>query len=251
MKITKLNKRIFVLGGSGVIGSQICKDLSETGSKVFNIDIKFKKKKIKKIKNIFLDIGNVKKLEFGINKIIKLYGIPDVLINCSYPKTSDWGNSSFKNISLNNFQKNIDIHLNSFVWSAKIIANQMIKKEKGSIIFLSSIYGLVGQDLEIYKNTKMKENLTYAVIKGGLISLTKQMASYYGKYNIRINSISPGGIKEENHPSAFIKKYIAKVPLKRFCTSKDVSGATLFLASDLSSYITGTTLKVDGGWTAV
>ncbi len=250
MKITKLNKKIFVIGGSGAIGSQVCKDFSGAGSKVFNIDLKFKKRN-NKIKNIFLDIGNVKKLEFEINKIINLHGVPDVLVNCSYPKTSDWGNNSFKNISLNSFQKNIDIHLNSFVWSAKIIANKMIKRKKGSIIFLSSIYGLVGQDLEIYKNTKMKESLTYSVIKGGLISLTKQMASYYGRYNIRINSISPGGIKEKKHPSIFIKKYIKKVPLKRFCTPKDVSGATLFLASDLSSYITGTTLKVDGGWTAI
>ena len=101
MKIAKLNKKVFVIGGSGVIGSQICSDLSSAGCNVFNIDIKFKKKKNKSIKNIFLDIGNIKKLEIELNNIIKQTGVPDVLINCSYPRTSDWINNSFKEISLN------------------------------------------------------------------------------------------------------------------------------------------------------
>ncbi len=251
MKINNLNKSVFVIGGSGVIGSQVCKDLSLAGCKVYNLDIKFKKKKNKNIKNIFINIENLKNIENEINKLIKINGTPEVLVNCSYPKSLDWSKNSFRDITLKSYQKNIDIHLNSFVWTAKIIANKMIKKRKGSIILLSSIYGVVGQDLSTYENTSMKESLTYSVMKGALISLSKQMASYYGKYNIRINSISPGGIKEKNHPKKFINNYKKKVPLKRFCTPKDVSGTVLFLSSDLSAYITGTNIVVDGGWTAI
>ena len=97
----------------------------------------------------------------------------------------------------------------------------MVKnKVSGSIIQLSSIYGLVGQDTNIYKSTKMKENLSYSVIKGGIINLTRQMASYYGKFNIRVNSICPGAIKghvaglQLKQDSNFIKQYSKTTPLK-------------------------------------
>ena len=106
----------------------------------------------------------------------------------------DWKNNSFKKINLKSFKKNIDIHLNSFAWTAKIIADSMSKRKKGSIILLSSIYGLVGQKPFIYENTKMSESMTYSIIKGGINTLTKQMSAYYGKYNIRVNAICPGGI---------------------------------------------------------
>ena len=84
----------------------------------------------------------------------------------------------------------------------------MIKKnKKGNIIQLSSIYGVVGQNQNIYKGTKMKENMTYSLIKWGINNLSRQMASYYGKYNIRVNSLCPGGIKVSSHHSRFIKNY--------------------------------------------
>ena len=125
------------------------------------------------------------------------------------------------------------------------------RKIKGSIIQLSSIYGVVAQDLTIYKGTNMRENMTYSVIKGGINNLTKQMASYYGKYQIRCNALCPGGIEEKKHNSKFLKNYKNKVPLKRFCKSTDVAASALFLASEASSYITGSTIMVDGGWTII
>ena len=125
------------------------------------------------------------------------------------------------------------------------------KKKGGSIIQLSSIYGVVGQDLNVYKGTKMKESMTYALIKGGINNLTRQMASYYGRYKIRVNSLCPGGIEENNHHSKFLKNYKSRVPLKRLCNKNDVASAALFLSSDASSYITGTNIMVDGGWTCI
>jgi NAD(P)-dependent dehydrogenase (short-subunit alcohol dehydrogenase family) len=246
------NKKAFVIGGSGVIGSEVCAALYESGCKVFNLDVKFDRKKNKRIKDIYFDCSKLEHLEIKFSQLIKSKGVPDIFINCSYPKTSDWKNNSFKKININSYKKNIDIHLNSFVWTAKIAANNMKKANvEGSIILLSSIYGLVGQDISIYKDTKMTESMTYSVIKGGINNLTRQMASYYGTSNIRVNSICPGGIKEKNHNKKFVKNYLEKVPLKRFCKPSDVAANVLFLSSKASSYITGTMIIVDGGWTAI
>ena len=140
----------------------------------------------------------------------------------------------------------------------KILASEMAKnKIKGSIVNLSSIYGLVGQDLEIYKGTDMEENLSYSVIKGGINNLTRQMSSYYGKVGIRVNAICPGGVinaedkKYLRTQKSFEKRYTDKVPLKRFARTDEVASAVIFLSSEASSYITGSLLTVDGGWTAI
>ena len=134
-----------------------------------------------------------------------------------------------------------------------------MKKAKiaGSLIQFGSVYGVVGQNLSIYKGTKLTENLTYSAIKGGIINNTKLMASYYGKYNIRINAICPGGLegniagKSERQPGKFKKQYTLQVPLKRMGKPEEIAPSVLFLASDASSYVTGTTFMVDGGWTAI
>ena len=136
----------------------------------------------------------------------------------------------------------------------KLIANLMVKKNKpGTIIQLGSIYGIVGQDINIYKNTNMAENMTYSIIKGGILSLTRQMASYYGKFNIRINSVCPGGVFNKKYPQnkIFIKNYRNRVPLKRLAENKEIASSIIFLSSEASSYITGTALMVDGGWTCI
>ena len=148
--------------------------------------------------------------------------------------------------------------MNSYAWLGRLAAEAMVKKNKGgSIIQLSSIYGIVGQDLNIYEGTNMHENMAYAVIKGGITNLTRLMASYYGQYNIRINSLCPGGLKghvagknDTQHP-VFIKQYSKKTPLRRLGFSEEIASTALFLASAASSYITGATIMVDGGWSAL
>lgn len=253
------NKLAFVIGGAGYIGSEIVNALNSMNCKVINLDVvPIKKRLNKKIINEYINLSKVSGLEASLKKIIKKHSVPDIFINASYPRTKDWKNNYFSKISLKSFEKNMKIHLNSYIWSSKIIAEQMVKKKrKGSIINLSSIYGLVGQDLEIYKGTNMKENVTYSVIKGGINNFTKQMSSYYGKFNIRVNAICPGGVinnedkKKLKTQKSFEKNYTKKVPLKRFARTDEVASAVIFLSSDASSYITGTLLPIDGGWTAI
>ena len=256
----KLNKKLcIVVGGSGLIGNEISKALVQVGATVINLDIeKNPKQKSKKIKYINFDCKNYSNFSDELNKIKKKYKFPDIFINASYPTSKDWRQNSFEKIKIESFQQNIDLHLNSYVMMAKQFADLLKKSGKsGAIIQLSSIYGVVAQNMNIYKNTKAKNNMTYPVIKGGINAFTKQMASYYGKYNIRVNSICPGGIlgkyKGSNISSdkKFIRNYKNQNPLKRFCTVEDIASAAIFLSSDSSSYITGINLIVDGGWTSI
>ena len=124
------------------------------------------------------------------------------------------------------------------------------KEIKGSIINLGSIYGIQGNDFTIYEKTDITSPAAYSAIKGGIINFTRYLASYFGRDGIRVNSVCPGGIFDSQN-KIFVKNYEHKVPLKRMGKPEDVASTVLFLASDASSYITGATIMVDGGWTIV
>ena len=260
LKKFDLKKKLaFVVGGSGYIGSEISLALTSLNCKVIVLDkFPFVNKNKNEIAYIYLDLRKINNIEKSLNKIIKRNGVPDILINASYPQTKDWKKNNFKQLTIKSYEANIKSHLHSYIWISRLIANNMVKKNiSGSIINLSSIYGLVGQDLSIYKGTKMKENVTYSIIKGSINSFTKQMSSYYGQFGIRVNAICPGGVinKEDRRKLKidykFERNYLNKVPLKRFAKTDDIASAAVFLASNASSYITGILLMVDGGWTAI
>lgn len=261
------DKTAFIVGGLGLIGKDVATAFAIAGAKVVVLDIdKEGGENLSKNMNdnnyrIHFELFNsseMKKIEKNFSDIITKYGCPDIFINCSYPRNNDWAKSSFQNIELESYRENVDIHMNSFVWLARMSAESMKKEKKnGSIIQLGSIYGIAGQDLTIYEDTNMEENMTYSVIKGGITNFTRQMASYYGQYNIRINTLTPGGLlghvagKSNDQNPVFINQYSKRVPLKRLGKSEEIASSALFLASDAASYITGTTLIVDGGWTAI
>jgi NAD(P)-dependent dehydrogenase (short-subunit alcohol dehydrogenase family) len=115
-----------------------------------------------------------------------------------------------------------------------------------SIVNIASIYGIQGPDWRIYEDQNMANPAAYSVSKGGLIQLTRWLATTIAP-EIRVNAIAPGGIKR-NQPEEFIKRYSAKTPLGRMGTEDDLKGAVAYLSSDLSKYVTGQVLSVDGGW---
>jgi NAD(P)-dependent dehydrogenase (short-subunit alcohol dehydrogenase family) len=118
----------------------------------------------------------------------------------------------------------------------------------GSIINVGSIYGMVGPNLSLYRDTDMGNPAAYAASKGGLLQLTRWLATVLAPH-IRVNALTPGGIAR-NQPPAFVERYETLTPLARMATEEDFKGAIAFLASDLSAYVTGQNLVVDGGWTA-
>lgn len=254
------NKKAVVIGGSGLLGSEIIKALISASAQVINLDIKKLKlsSKFNKYQYNFFNVKKMNSLDKNFDKIIKKFGCPDIFVNCSYPTSKNWNNSSFKKNKISILRDNVDFHLNSYVWLSYKICEMMKKSNKrGSVIMLSSIYGLLAQNKEIYKNTNMSENMNYSIIKGGINNFAKQLASFYGSYGIRVNSVCPGGIaghvkgSKKNQNKIFIKNYSKNCPLKRLGKPEEVASSVLFLSSDASSYITGTSFLIDGGWSIV
>ena len=117
---------------------------------------------------------------------------------------------------------------------------------KGTIVNIGSIYGVAGPDLRLYEGTKMGNPAAYAASKGGLIQLTRWLSTVLAP-DIRVNCISPGGVFR-NQPEAFVQRYVARTPLARMGAEEDLKGAIAYFTSDLSAYVTGENIMVDGGW---
>jgi NAD(P)-dependent dehydrogenase (short-subunit alcohol dehydrogenase family) len=240
-----------------LIGTQVSRAFAEFNGNVIVADIdedKFKKLagKIGCKQGIFLferlDVSDPRKIKRGIERILKRFGHIDVWINMAYPRTRDWGNY-IKDVTFESWDENIRVHLGGYFWTSKLILEHMQKRGCGSLINFGSIYGMVGPNFSVYGNTGMTLPVAYSAIKGGIITLSKYLATLYGPSGVRVNCICPGGVFD-NQAKAFVKRYGNITPLKRMARPEEIAMPTLFLASDGASYITGHTLLVDGGWTA-
>ena len=241
------NKVVIITGGSGLLGSEIVKYLQKLGAIVINLEINIKTNV--ELTEIECDITNPESINNTISLIIQKFGKIDGLVNNAYPRTNDWGNK-FEDIKIDSWKSNIDMQLNSTFYLCQIVLEKMKIQKFGAIVNMASIYGLVGPDFSVYANTDMTMPAAYSAIKGGVINFTRYLSSYYGKYNIRINCISPGGIFN-NQPDIFVKNYEKKVPMNRMGKPSDISPAVCFMLSDESSYITGHNLVIDGGWVTI
>lgn len=248
MSISKLkDKVIIVTGANGLIGRPLTSQLRATGAKLICADINIESDENADV--FKCDVTNPNSVKQLVEQVISKYGRIDGLVNNAYPRTADWG-TKFEDIPLESWQKNVDTQMNSVFYMCQIVLKQMQAQGSGSIVNIGSIYGVVGNDFTIYEGYGGTSPAAYAAIKGGIINFTRYLASYYGKYNIRVNCVSPGGIKENQHPS-FIERYENKSPLKRMANAEEMAPAIMFLLSEDASYITGHNLMVDGGWTAI
>lgn len=247
------NKTALVIGGKGKIGLEISYGLSEYGAKVYvaSRDIKLPRG----IKNKFDDLGikilkmdasNEDDVNSVVEKIINDAGNIDILVNSSAwrPQTN------FIDDSIENWEKSIKINSNAIFIPSRVIGRKMAIGNGGSIINISSIYGITAPPMSIYEDCDFQTEPDYPFLKAGCIGLSKYLSSYFAKDNVRVNVIAPGGIFNKQ-PEGFTKRYNAMVPMKRMASAKDIVGACIFLASDASSYVTGVVIPVDGGWTAV
>jgi NAD(P)-dependent dehydrogenase (short-subunit alcohol dehydrogenase family) len=240
------NKVVVVTGGEGLLGKAIVSFLKSEEAIVISFDIN--QRNADKLNRI-VDVTSEENVQNEINAILSEFGKIDGWVNNAYPRTSDWGNH-LEDVSIDSWRKNIDLHLNSYFMCCKLILSHMKENKSGSLVNMSSIYGVVGPDFTVYNNTQMTNPVAYSAIKGGLINLSRYFSSYYGRHNVRINCISPGGIFD-NQSETFVKNYVEKVPLGRMGKPSDIAPAVAFLLSDEASYITGQNLIIDGGWTAI
>ncbi len=242
------DKVIIVSGGNGLIGKEIVRFLKEYGAITINAEINIEDNIDQGFINC--DITSADSVNRLIKIVMEKYGRIDGLVNNAYPRTADWG-LAFENVPLESWKQNVDLQLNSVFYICQKVLEIMKLQQNGAIVNFASIYGVVGNDFTVYENTGgMTSPAAYAAIKGGLINFTRYLASYYGKYNIRVNCVSPGGIFNNQHPE-FVKQFEHKVPMKRMGVPADIAPSVGFLLSSESTYITGQNLIIDGGWTAI
>ena len=251
-------KKVFVIGASGLIGSLLVDALVKSGALVVAADILIDKIKFlaaqsnEEIGNqvvlpITIDITDKASIDRAIEDASACFGSLDAMVNAAYPKTTSYG-KVFEEVTFESLCENINIHLGGFFLVAQRFGEYFKMCGSGNILLYSSIYGRTAPDFDIYKDTNMTMPVEYAAIKASINNLVRYIAVYYGPNGVRINSISPGGVYD-NQNKLFVEKYCRKCPLRRMASVKDIVGPTLFLLSDASSYITGQDIVVDGGIT--
>lgn len=254
-------RRVLLTGATGKLGTMISECMAELGAELILVDLKNSNfsnvlKKIKKIKKVKVeiikcDLINDKERGYLIGQILKDKKSLNCLINCAAfigsSKIEGWS-TAFENQSLESWKKAIDLNLTAAFHISQGLYPKLKKSKGANIINISSIYGELGPDWSLYRNTNMANPAGYSVSKGGLNQLTRWLATTISP-EVRVNAISPGGIFR-NQNKQFINRYIKKTPLRRMAAENDIKGAIAYLASDLSRYVTGQIINVDGGWSA-
>jgi NAD(P)-dependent dehydrogenase (short-subunit alcohol dehydrogenase family) len=184
-------------------------------------------------------------------RVREKFGRIDIVINCAaFVGTSGlegWA-VPFERQSPETWRRALEVNLTAPFILVQAAAEDLAASGHGSVINISSIYGLVGPDWRLYEGTTMGNPAAYAASKGGLIQMTRWLATTMAP-KVRVNAIAPGGVFRDT-PEPFLGRYISRTPMGRMATEEDFKGAVAYLASDLSGYVTGQCLAVDGGWTA-
>lgn len=265
-KIFSLEKKVAIVTGAlGLIGKNHCEALTEAGANVVVCDLDqteckiFAKTLAQKSIGISSDITDKDSVIELKNTTLKEFGRIDILVNNAAindmfenPQAAA-EQSKFENYPLEMWKKSLDVNVTGMFLCSQVIGIEMAKQNKGSIINIASTYGIVAPDQSLYINPdgtqSFYKSAAYPVTKGAVISFTKFLAAYWGDKNVRVNTLSPGGV-ENKQDDYFIENYSNRTPLKRMAQPNDYKGALIFLASDASNYMTGSNLVVDGGWTA-
>ena len=253
-------KKAVITGGLGHIGLEIVQTLCKQEVKVLILDNQDHTKisKFSKIYRLYKNQIDIYKIDLvkssEIKKLLKYINLKyqniDILINAigmvGTNSISGW-NTDFKNQSKEAWNQALDVNLTSVFFLIQSMTAVLKKSKNASIINISSIYADHAPDYDIYSGTNINNPAAYSVSKAGINYLTKWLAVNLAP-KIRVNTISPGGIYR-NHDKKFVNQYTNRTLLKRMGKESDISGAILYFASDMSEYVTGQNLIIDGGWT--
>jgi len=263
-----------VTGGPGLLGKEFCRTLAEAGATVVVADINADGVNAVTTSlieagyhamGIATDITQPASVSALLEETLLSYGHLDILVNSAAldPKFDTQALSemakpgtvsgSFEDYPLDSWEDALDVNLTGIFLCCQAAVKPMLAQgKKGSIINICSTYGLVAPDQRIYqregKQTSYKP-VYYSVTKAGVLGFTRYLSTYYTGTEIRVNALTPGGVYND-HDEVFLKAYSARTVMGRMANKDEMNGALLFLASDASSYMTGSNLVVDGGWTA-
>jgi NAD(P)-dependent dehydrogenase (short-subunit alcohol dehydrogenase family) len=269
-KFNLAGKVAVVTGAAGLLGKEFCRTLAEAEASVVVVDLNADgalnvatdlTAAGYSAQAVPTDITNPESVDSLVESMLKEFGRLDILVNCAAldPKfdTDAFAKGitpgSFEDYPLDQWNAALKVNLTGmFLVTQACVKPMLLQGKKGSIINICSTYGLNGPDQKIYikegKRLAFKP-VYYTVTKAGVMGFTKYLAAYYMDSEIRVNALTPGGVYN-NHDETFVSNYSAKTILGRMAHKDEMNGALLFLASDASSYMTGSNVVVDGGWTA-
>lgn len=253
------NEVVAVTGGLGQLGRQFSKVLLENGAKVAVLDKKIahapEKKNFLALECDITDKNSIKK---ALDNVSRKLGVPQGLINNagldSPPGSSSKTNGRPENYPESAWDQVMEVNLKGMFLCCQVFGAAMAKEKKGSIINISSIYGMVSPDQRIYGYRRKKgedfyKPAAYSVSKSGVFNLTRYLATYWAKEGVRVNTLTFGGVFNDQDKE-FLNSYADRVPIARMAREDEYNGAVIFLLSKASSYMTGSNLVIDGGWTA-
>jgi len=268
LKLFDLTNRVaIVTGGAGFLGQQFSEALSEAGANVVVADIDQAaaaecagelSNKHNSALGVGLDVTDTSSVQNLMDLTLEKFGRLDILVNSAAldPKFDSQNQiqhvTSFEDFPLQTWNEALDVNLTGMFLTCQYAAREMKKTGKGSLINICSTYGISGPDQRLYESLgepRQYKPVYYTVSKAGVLGLSKYIATYYEGTEIRCNALTPGGV-ERDHTQAFKDAYGSRTVLGRMAYPHEMKGAVVFLASDASSYMTGTNLVVDGGWTA-
>ncbi len=263
-----------VTGGPGLLGKEFCRTLAEAGASVVVADINadgvnaLSKSLIENgypALGVATDVTQPESVHALFEETLDAFGRLDILVNSAAldPKFDPAAlaemasrgtvSGSFEDYPLESWKAALDVNLTGMFLCCQAAVKPMLAQgKKGSIINICSTYGLVAPDQRIYQRDGKQSSFKpvyYSVTKAGVLGLTRYLAAYYAGTEMRVNALTPGGVYN-NHDDVFLKAYSARTIMGRMAKKDEMNGALLFLASDASSYMTGSNLVVDGGWTA-
>ena len=250
-------KVVVVTGGAGLIGQEFIKAIIENNGIAVIADVnealamKVKNDLSKELNTtcidfVHLDITSKQSLQNAINHLDQKHHKIDALINNAYPRNKNYGRHFF-DVEYKDFCENISLNIGGYFLASQQFADYFKKQKSGNIINISSIYGVVAPKFEIYKNTPMTTPVEYIAIKSAVIHLTKYMAKSFKGLNIRVNTLSPGGILD-GQPTTFLNEYKKCCLNKGMLNKTDLNGTLVYLLSDMSCYVNGQNIIVDDGF---
>lgn len=259
-----------VTGGPGLLGREFCRTLAKAGASVLvaDLDGKAAEDTAQDLRlNGFnavaakTDVTDPNSVKDMVEAAKDHFGRVDILVNSAAldpkfdPAAAAKGipSGTFEDYPLAAWKQALDVNLTGMFLCCQAAVKPMLEQNrKGSIINICSTYGLVAPDQRIYQKDGIQtayKPVYYSVTKAGVLGMTRYLAAYYAGTQIRVNALTPGGIFNQ-HDEEFLKAYSARTVMGRMAERHEMNGAILFLASDSSSYMTGSNLVVDGGWTA-
>lgn len=247
---------VVVTGGAGLLGRVFVRDIVQHGgiAIVADIDIDAARQSVSELPAKYTDRAHAMKLDItdtaSVTALIsgahERFGRIDSVVNNAYPRNSNYGRK-LEDVSYEDFCQNLSLHLGGYFLVAQQFGLFFRSQQKGNIINMASIYGVMAPRFEVYSDTPMTMPVEYAAIKSAVIHLTRYFAQYFKNDHIRVNSLSPGGVLDQQ-PESFLRNYRAFCSSKGMLEGTDISSVLLFLLSDASKYMTGQNLVVDDGF---